>query len=222
MLLTDLHLHSNFSDGKLSISELVDLYGRNGFHAIAIADHLCETKGLVGRVSHHLRFSLSPATFPAYIAEIRRQAERAWREYRMLVIPGYEITKNSFVNSRSAHLVILGIEEYISPDLDVPDILREARAKGALTIAAHRLLRAISNFNLYICGRGERRFLAWSTCGRRPTAAASFRKCSSRGYRFWRPATFTTRDISGPGKQRSGRTRTKPRSSARCAKANKK
>lgn len=33
----DLHIHSNFGDGKPSISEIVDLYGQNGFGAIASA-----------------------------------------------------------------------------------------------------------------------------------------------------------------------------------------
>ena len=43
MFLADLHVHSNFSDGALSIPELVDLYGLQGFGAIAITDHICES-----------------------------------------------------------------------------------------------------------------------------------------------------------------------------------
>ncbi|NJM10303.1 MAG: PHP domain-containing protein, partial [Bdellovibrionaceae bacterium] len=39
MFLADLHVHSNFSDGHLSISELVDFYGQRGFGAIAVTDH---------------------------------------------------------------------------------------------------------------------------------------------------------------------------------------
>jgi hypothetical protein len=42
MILADLHIHSTFSDGKLTIPQLVDFYGRRGFGAIAITDHLCE------------------------------------------------------------------------------------------------------------------------------------------------------------------------------------
>ena len=133
----DLHLHSNFSDGKLSIAEIVDLYGSQGFGAIAITDHLCEKNNLIGKVSHGLSYSLSKETFAEYIQILRKEAERAWLLYDMLVIPGFEITKNSFINHRSAHILILGIEEFIQPELSVEEILEIAKSTGALTIAAH-------------------------------------------------------------------------------------
>lgn len=133
----DLHIHSNFSDGKLSIAEIVDLYGSRGFGAIAITDHLCEKNNLIGRVSHGLSYSLSREVFPEYIQTIRKEAQRALLQYDMLVIPGFEITKNSFINHRSAHVLILGIEEFISPELPVEEILTQAKSLGALTIAAH-------------------------------------------------------------------------------------
>jgi 3',5'-nucleoside bisphosphate phosphatase len=133
----DLHIHSQFSDGKLSIAEIVDLFGCRGFGAIAITDHVCEQDSLIGRVSHGLSYSLSKKTFPEYIAAIKKEAVRAWETYRMLVIPGFEITKNSFVNQRSAHILVLGVEEFISPDLEVEDILERAKELKGLTIAAH-------------------------------------------------------------------------------------
>lgn len=133
----DLHVHSNFSDGKLTVAELVDLFGQMGLGCIAITDHLCEETGIVGRVSHHLNYSLSKWRFDEYITTIRKEALRAWNQYGMVVIPGYEITKNSFRNHRSAHILILNIESYISPDLSVAEILAEAKKKGAFTIAAH-------------------------------------------------------------------------------------
>jgi len=133
----DLHIHSQFSDGKLSIPEIIDLYGRRGFGAIAITDHLCERNNIIGRVTHGLNYSLSKETFKDYVSLLRQEAKRAWLEYEMLVIPGFEITKNSFVNHRSAHILILGIETYIDPDLSVEKILAKAKSLGALTIAAH-------------------------------------------------------------------------------------
>lgn len=133
----DLHIHSNFSDGKLSIAEIVDLYGSHGFGAIAIADHLCERNNLIGRVSHGLSYSLSKENFDEYVQTIRQEAKRAMFQYGMLVIPGFEITKNSFINHRSAHILILGIEDFIPPELPVEEILEQAKAHGALTIAAH-------------------------------------------------------------------------------------
>ena len=51
-MLADFHVHSTFSDGKLSIPEVVDLFGSRGFGAIAITDHLCEERTLIGKAAH--------------------------------------------------------------------------------------------------------------------------------------------------------------------------
>ncbi len=136
-LKADLHIHSNFSDGALSIAELVDLYGQKGFDVIAITDHLAETNNLIGKVTRRLNYSLNEEKFKEYLTEVKIQKVRALKQYGMNLIFGYEITKNSFINHRSCHLLILGVEEYISPDLDVSDILIAAKNAGGLTIAAH-------------------------------------------------------------------------------------
>lgn len=136
-LKADLHIHSNFSDGALSVAEIVDLYGQKGFDVIAITDHLAETNNLIGKVTRSLNYSLSEEKFKEYLSDVKIQKIRALEQYGMNLIFGYEITKNSFINHRSCHLLILGVEEYISPDLDVPDILTAAKNAGGLTIAAH-------------------------------------------------------------------------------------
>lgn len=133
----DFHIHSHFSDGKHSIEEIVNLYGSQGFGVIAITDHLCEQSHLIGQVSHGLKYSLSMNSFEDYMQSIRVAAQRAKEEFGMLVIPGFEITKNSFLNSRSAHILVIGTESYIAPELSVEDILKQAKAMNALTIAAH-------------------------------------------------------------------------------------
>ena len=133
----DLHMHSQFSDGKLTIKELVDYFGSRGYGAIAITDHLCEKNNLVGKVSHGLQLTLSEETFSIYMETIKEEAARAFAEYQMLLIPGFEITKNSFSNHRSAHILILGIEKFINPELSVEEILTCAKSYGALTVAAH-------------------------------------------------------------------------------------
>lgn len=137
MVLGDFHIHSTFSDGQLSIHELVDLYGQRGFGAIAITDHLCETNGILGRAAVALNRTLTRSGFELYLNVIRSEAERAKRQYGMVVIPGIEITKNSFSHADSAHIVVLGISEYISPDIDVISICRAAAYQGALSVAAH-------------------------------------------------------------------------------------
>ncbi len=136
-MLCDFHIHSNYSDGQLSISEIVDLFGRNGFGAIAITDHLCESNSLLGQAARILDRTLTEGSFPLYIDEIREQRERAWKQYGMLLIPGFELTKNSVLNSRSAHMVILGVEEFLSANNEVTDLLKAVREKGGLSIAAH-------------------------------------------------------------------------------------
>jgi hypothetical protein len=136
-VLTDLHLHTTFSDGKLSIREVVDLFGKRGFGAIAITDHLCENTTVLGRVAAYLGRTLNPETFGLYQETIRKEAVRAKRKYGMLVIPGFEITKNTFLNHRSAHVLAVGITEWIDPSLPIETICDVIHAQGGLAIAAH-------------------------------------------------------------------------------------
>lgn len=137
MFLADLHIHSTFSDGKHSIPELVDFYGERGFGAIAITDHLCESNSLLGRAAGYLNRTLTPALFPLYLEILKSESQRAWSKYRMVVIPGYELTKNSLSNSRSAHIIALGVRNFIAADGRIEDLARAVRADGALAIAAH-------------------------------------------------------------------------------------
>lgn len=136
-MLTDFHLHSSLSDGTLGVRELIDLHGKLGFGAIAITDHLCEQKTFLGKAAKYLDKTLRPESFKSYLELLHEEAERAWRLYKMVVIPGVEITKNSFINHRSAHILILGISSYIDPDQDIDAILVQAKGQGAVTVAAH-------------------------------------------------------------------------------------
>lgn len=137
MYLADFHIHSNYSDGKHTISEIVDFYGSREFGAIAITDHLCETKTFLGRGASYLNRTLTPESFKRYLELIQRENERAQKQYGMVVIPGFEITKNYLSNHRSAHMLGIGVSEYVSADLPIEEILLRIREQGALTIAAH-------------------------------------------------------------------------------------
>src|SRR3954466_12147207 len=92
--LGDFHVHSDFSDGKLTIPELIDLYGQRGFGVIAITDHLCETDTVMGKAALAIGHTLTPATYPLYLAILESEAERAWDQYQMVVLPGFELSKN--------------------------------------------------------------------------------------------------------------------------------
>ena len=137
MFLADFHIHSKFSDGQMAVPEIVDFYGRRGFGAIGITDHLCEIDTLIGTAARMMEHTLTPATFPFYIEMLKSEKERAWDQYGMILITGVEITKNNILNSRSAHMLGLGITDWISADADVADIAKVIRNQGALAIAAH-------------------------------------------------------------------------------------
>jgi hypothetical protein len=55
----------------------------------------------------------------------------------MLVIPGFEITKNSVSNHRSAHVLALGTDAYVDPNLGIEELCMDIRRKGGLAVAAH-------------------------------------------------------------------------------------
>lgn len=137
MFLADFHMHSHFSDGTLSIPQLVDLLGQQGVGAIAVTDHLCEQKTFLGKSAKLLARTLTPYSFATYMQTLNIEAERAWRQYKMLVIPGVEITINSFSHKDSAHILALGVHDYIDPDLPIREIIRVVHAQGGLAIAAH-------------------------------------------------------------------------------------
>jgi processive 1,2-diacylglycerol beta-glucosyltransferase len=59
MLLCDFHIHTNYSDGKLSVPEIVDFYGERGFDCICITDHLADPKRLIGKLSELANITLA-------------------------------------------------------------------------------------------------------------------------------------------------------------------
>lgn len=142
--LLDLHIHSDFSDGKLSIAEIVDLYGSKGFSAIAITDHLADSQSLTGFVTHQLKLSLSASNMMQYLETIEREARRAREKYNMLLIPGVEITLNSWSRQKGAHIVFLNIDRFIDPNKSVEQLLKDNR--DFFSIAAHPLWEAAYEF----------------------------------------------------------------------------
>lgn len=137
MLLCDFHVHTTYSDGALPMPEVVDLFGRSGHDVIAITDHIVNRDNGLGRIAHAIRHSLDPEKWKRYIEEIRREAERAWKAYGMLVLPGAELTRNTINRNTSVHVLALGPEEYLSADGDPIEMLERIRARGAISVACH-------------------------------------------------------------------------------------
>ena len=137
MLLCDFHVHTTYSDGMLSLPEVVDLFGRSGHDVIAVTDHIVNRDNGLGKIAHAIRHSLNPETWKSYFEEICREADRAWKTYGMLVIPGAELTRNTINRDTSVHILALGLEEFLSADGDPLDLLREIRARDAVSVACH-------------------------------------------------------------------------------------
>jgi len=128
-LLCELHAHTTWSDGALTPAELVDLYGSAGFDVLAITDHVVRDPPGAQ--------ALAAADHPDYLEEIEREAERAAALYRLLVIPGLELTYDDPDPRLAAHAVAVGLREHIDLDGGFDGALTAARDRGAALIAAH-------------------------------------------------------------------------------------
>jgi predicted metal-dependent phosphoesterase TrpH len=142
-LLCDFHIHTQWSDGKLTVGEVVDMYGKTGkFDVIAITDHILMKKDLLARAGRiatlgRRAFGVREEDFAEYLADIEREGRRALKQYGMLVIPGAEVTQNKIRAKKNSHIIALGVKKYISADQSADAILREIRRQGALSIACH-------------------------------------------------------------------------------------
>jgi predicted metal-dependent phosphoesterase TrpH len=125
-LLCELHAHTTWSDGALSVRELCDLYGRRGFDVLAVTDH-------APRDGRHVQVE----TFAAYLASVEEEAHRARELYDLLVLPGLELTFDDPDPLRAAHVVAAGLREYVSLGEGLESALAAARAHGAALVAAH-------------------------------------------------------------------------------------
>jgi predicted metal-dependent phosphoesterase TrpH len=156
-LLCDFHVHTTWSDGRLSLREVVDLYGQTGkFDVIAITDHILMKRDLLARAARiasfgSREFSVTRARFAAYLEDIALEARRARRLYDLLVLPGAEVTQNHIRSKRNSHVVALNIKEYIDADQPAEEILKEIRRQGALSIACHPHHRTTTRFEIGTC-----------------------------------------------------------------------
>jgi len=128
-LLAELHAHTTWSDGDLSLSALVDLYGRHGFDVLCVTDHTVRSDEGKRLVDAH--------NWGAYLAEIESEAERALRRFELLLIPGLELTDDHADPLRGAHALAIGLREFVSVALGLRIAVQDARRAGAAIVAAH-------------------------------------------------------------------------------------
>lgn len=156
-LLCDLHVHTRWSDGALTIRQVCDLYGRAGqVDVLAITDHILMERDWLARIGRAAslggrRYSVREQDFDAYLDEIRHEADRAMRLYGLLLVPGAEITQNHLRARKNSHILALGLTSWISADQDAEAILREIRRQGALSVACHPHHRTTTRFEISTC-----------------------------------------------------------------------
>jgi predicted metal-dependent phosphoesterase TrpH len=125
-LLCELHAHTTWSDGALTVRELVDLYGRRGFDVLAITDHAPREQR-----------EIHAANYDAYLRTVRAEALRARELYDLLVVPGLELTYDDPDPLQAAHVLALGLRDYVDLTDGLESALGFARAHGAALVAAH-------------------------------------------------------------------------------------
>lgn len=130
LLLCELHAHTTWSDGYLTLPELVDLYGHAGFDVLAVTDHAVRLDDPAPR-------AVDSWAWPAHSAAVRDEAKRALEEYGLLVIQGIELSDNDEDAALSAHVLALGLERYVPLDEGIVVAVEAANRQNAALIAAH-------------------------------------------------------------------------------------
>jgi len=152
-LLCDFHVHTQWSDGKLSVAEVVDLYGSTGkFDVSAITDHILMKKDLLARAGRiatlgRRAFGVREHDFEHYLENVRAEAARALEQYGMLVIPGAEITQNRLAGRKNSHIIALDIQRYISADQSADEIAANRDDLFSVTSLKHYPYVANSDFH---------------------------------------------------------------------------
>jgi predicted metal-dependent phosphoesterase TrpH len=82
---------------------------------------------------HHVQ----EAGLGRYLAELEAEAERARRQYDLVLVPGLELTYEHDDPAQAGHAVALGLTEFVGVGDGLEEGLRAARAHGAALLAAH-------------------------------------------------------------------------------------
>jgi len=134
-LLTDLHIHSTFSDGTIPIEEIVRIYGEAGFDVIAITDHLFDTQS--PRSLELYEEGKSIKNLETYFRKIEEVGQWAKESYGLLVIPGLEICNLL----EDYHILGVNLKEPVNPNQDAEGVIKEIHRQGGLAIASHPHLK---------------------------------------------------------------------------------
>jgi hypothetical protein len=131
-LLCELHAHTTWSDGELSLHELVDLYGRTGFDVLCVTDHTHPVD------DPWVHLGVRPEGLSGYFREIEEQAERARSLYGLVLLPGLELTENKADPDAAAHALAVGLSTSVTMEAGILSAMAAAKEAGAALVAAHR------------------------------------------------------------------------------------
>jgi hypothetical protein len=137
-LLCELHAHTTWSDGELSLAQLVDLYGRAGFDVLCVTDHVLRSDD--PWPSENGRLCVNEGNFAAYLAEIERERVRALSMFGLLLVPGLELTYNDPDSDCACHAVAIAPRRLVGMDDGPAAAMEQARDLGAAIVDAAALL----------------------------------------------------------------------------------
>lgn len=136
-LLAELHAHTTWSDGDLTVRELVDLVGGRGFDVLCVTDHVVRSDDPWLDAAQRLERGVGREEYASYLAELESEAQRARVLYDLLLIPGLELTYNDLDPALAAHAVAIGLRTFVSVDAGLDGAIETAAQAGAAIVAAH-------------------------------------------------------------------------------------
>jgi predicted metal-dependent phosphoesterase TrpH len=140
-LLAELHAHTTWSDGTLTLRELVDLVGTCGFDVLCVTDHVVRGDDPWLDESERRERGVAADRYDDYLAAIDAEAERARARYDLLVVPGLELTYNHADPGQAAHAVAIGLRQLVPVDDGIVEAVRSAAGLDAAIVAAHPYAR---------------------------------------------------------------------------------
>ena len=135
-LLCELHAHTTWSDGTLSLAELVDLYGTHGFDVLAVTDHALRQDD-PWPLENPGGSWIDESNYAGYLEAVQAEAERARSRYDLVVVPGLELTYNDPEPDLAGHALAIGLRDFVSVDGGLVQGMSVARRRGAAIVAAH-------------------------------------------------------------------------------------
>ena len=157
-LLCDFHVHTQWSDGKLSVAEVVDLYGSTGkFDVIAITDHILMKKDLLARAGRLA--TLGRRAFGVREDGLRRLPRRhphagGARDAAVQACSSFPAprSRRTACAARRTRTSSRSTSRSTSAPISRPtSILREIRRQGALSIACHPHHRTTRRIEISTC-----------------------------------------------------------------------